>query len=169
MLDLLVSGLCRQHGLGNETQVCFGISVSNFMCMSFVAVGKSLTIFSYIAFRMSALWFWAMFYLNPPIAPCYPLLWGGGILVDHWSTISNCSWSDILYMYYLSNDKCGTYITQTMVYWDHTVSNAIGEVKLIPFPQICITFACFHYISFPLGLVAVSCMCKQHLFNGADC
>ena len=23
------------------------------------------------------------------VAPCYPLLWGGGILVDHWSTISN--------------------------------------------------------------------------------
>ena len=30
-----------------------------------------------------------MFSYNPPIAPCYPLLWGGGILVDHWSTISS--------------------------------------------------------------------------------
>ena len=26
---------------------------------------------------------------NPPIAHCHPLLWGGGILVDHWSTISS--------------------------------------------------------------------------------
>ena len=84
MLDFSVSGLCRRHGLGSVTQVCFGISVLNFMCMSFLAVGKSLTIFSYIAFKMVALWFWAMFNGNPPIAPCYPLLWVGGILVDHW-------------------------------------------------------------------------------------
>ena len=35
------------HGFGSVTQVCFGISVSNFMCMSFVAVGRSLTIVSY--------------------------------------------------------------------------------------------------------------------------
>ena len=90
MLDFSVSGLCRRHGFGSVTQVCFGISVSNFMCMSSVAVGKGLTIFSYIAFKMAALWFWAMFNCNPPIAPCYPLLWGGVILVDHWSAISSC-------------------------------------------------------------------------------
>ena len=65
----------------------FGISVSNFMCMSFV--GRSLTIVSYVAFKMAALWFWTMFNCNPPIAHCHPLLWGGGILVDHWSTISS--------------------------------------------------------------------------------
>ena len=72
-----------------QTQVCFGISVSNFMRMSFVAVGRSLTIVSYVAFKMAALWFWTMFKCNPPIAHCHPLLWGGGILVDHWSTISS--------------------------------------------------------------------------------
>ena len=49
------------------------------MCMSFVAVGRSLTIVSYVAFKMAALWFWTM----------PPSLWGGGILVDHWSTISS--------------------------------------------------------------------------------
>ena len=27
--------------------------------------------------------------IHPPIAHCPPLLWGGGILVDHWSTISS--------------------------------------------------------------------------------
>ena len=26
---------------------------------------------------------------DPPIAPCCPLLWGGGILVNHWSIISS--------------------------------------------------------------------------------
>ena len=78
-----------RHGFGSVTQVCFGISVSNFMCMFFVAVGRSLMIVSYVAFKMAALWFWTMFNCNPPIAHCYSLLWGGGILVDHWSTISN--------------------------------------------------------------------------------
>ena len=43
----------------------------------------------YVAFKMAALWFWTMFNCNPPIAHCHPLLWGGGILVDHWSTISS--------------------------------------------------------------------------------
>ena len=41
-------------------------------------------------FKMAALWFWTMFNCNPPITHCHPLLWGGGILVDHWSTISSC-------------------------------------------------------------------------------
>ena len=77
-----------RHGFGSVTQVCFGISVSNFMCMSFGAVGRSLMIVSYVAFKMAALWFWTKFNCNPPIAHCYPILWGGGILVDHWSTIS---------------------------------------------------------------------------------
>ena len=86
ILDFSVSGW---HGFGSVTQVCFGISVSNFMCMSFVAVGRSVTIVSYVAFKMAALWFWTMFNCNPPIAHCHPLLWGGGILVDHWSTISS--------------------------------------------------------------------------------
>ena len=86
-LDFSVS---EWHGFGSVTQVCFGISVSNFMCMSLVAVSRSLTIVSYVAFKMAALWFWTMFNCNPPIAHCHPLLWGGGILVDHWSTISSC-------------------------------------------------------------------------------
>ena len=59
------------------------------MCMSFVAVGGNLTIVNYVAFKMTALWFWTMFNCNPPMARCHPLLWGGGILVDHWSTISS--------------------------------------------------------------------------------
>ena len=86
ILDFSVSGW---HGFGSVIQVCFGISVSNFMCMSFVAVGRSLMIVSYVTFKMAALWFWTMFNCNPPIAHCHPLLWGGGILVDHWSTISS--------------------------------------------------------------------------------
>ena len=57
ILDFSVSGW---HGFDSVTQVCFGISVSNLMCMSFVAVGRSLTIVSYVAFKMAALWFWTM-------------------------------------------------------------------------------------------------------------
>ena len=73
ILDFSVSGW---HGFGSVTQVCFGISVSNFMCMSFVAVGR---IFS--AMSLSK-------WLRYDFEQCHPLLWGGGILVDHWSTIS---------------------------------------------------------------------------------
>ena len=86
VLDFLVSGW---HHFGSITQVCFRISVSNFMCMSFVAVGRSLRIVSCVAFKMASLWFWTMFSYNQPIAHCHPLLLGGGILVDHWSTISS--------------------------------------------------------------------------------
>ena len=86
ILDFSVS---RWPGFGSVAQVCFGISVSNFMCMSFVAVDRSLTIVSYVAFKMAALWFWTMFNCNPPIAHCHPPLGSGGILVDHWSTISS--------------------------------------------------------------------------------
>ena len=86
ILDFSVSG---RYGFDSVTQVCFGISVPNFMCMSFVAVGRSLMIVSYVAFKMVALWFWTMFNCNLPIAHCHPLLWGGGILVDRWSTISS--------------------------------------------------------------------------------
>ena len=93
ILDFSVSGW---HGFGSITQVCFGISVSNFMCMSFVAVGSSLTIVSYVAFKMAALWFWTMFYCNPPIAHCHPLLCGRNILVDHWSTISSYIWVGLI-------------------------------------------------------------------------
>ena len=82
-------GFWTAYSFGSVTQVYFGISVSNFMCMSFVAVGRSLMIVNYVAFKMAVLWFWTMFNCNPPIACCYPLLWGGGILEDHWSTISS--------------------------------------------------------------------------------
>ena len=54
-----------------------------------IYMGRSLLIFSYVAFKMAALWFWTMFNCNPPIAHCHLLLWGGGFLVDHWSTISS--------------------------------------------------------------------------------
>ena len=83
----------ERHGFGSITQVCFGISVSNFMCMYFVAVSRSLTIVSYVAFKMAALWFWTMFNCNPPIAHCHPLLWGGGILVLVWLWCPFCEGS----------------------------------------------------------------------------
>ena len=67
ILDFSVSGW---HGFGSVTQVCFGISVSNLMCMSFVAVGRSLTIVSYVAFKMAALWNWTM--SPPPMGRGYP-------------------------------------------------------------------------------------------------
>ena len=42
-------------GGGGVTQVCFGISIWNFICMLLVAMGRSLLIFSNVTFKMTAL------------------------------------------------------------------------------------------------------------------
>ena len=133
ILDFSVSGW---HGFGSVTQVCFGISVSNFMCMSFVAVGRSLTIVSYVAFKMAALWFWTMFNCNPPIAHCNPLLWGGGILVDHWSTISSWfRWQLItcaVSSHYLNQCRfIGNRILRNKLQW-HFHQNTVISLKMWP-------------------------------------
>ena len=107
ILDFLVSG---RHDFGSVSQVYFGISVPNFKCMSLVAVGRSLAIVSYVAFKMVALWFWTMFNCNPLIAHCHPLLWGGSILVDHWSTISSC------YYLILYNDILCSFVLTWYIY-----------------------------------------------------
>ena len=46
--------VCRRHGFRNISQVCFGISISNFICMLMVAIGRSLLIFSDVTFKMAA-------------------------------------------------------------------------------------------------------------------
>ena len=44
----------RRHGFRSISQVCFGISISNFICMLMVAIGRSLLIFSNVTFKMAA-------------------------------------------------------------------------------------------------------------------
>ena len=56
ILDFSVSGCCSWFGFRSVTQVCFGISISNFICMLFVAMGQSLLIFSDVTFKMAAWW-----------------------------------------------------------------------------------------------------------------
>ena len=46
--------VCRRHGFRSISQVSFGISISNFICMLMVAIGRSLLIFSDITFKMAA-------------------------------------------------------------------------------------------------------------------
>ena len=46
--------VCRRHGFRSISQVCFGISISNFICMFMVAIGGSLLIFSNVGFKMAA-------------------------------------------------------------------------------------------------------------------
>ena len=46
--------VCRRHGFRSISQVCFGISISNFICMLMVAIGRSLLIFSVVTFKMAA-------------------------------------------------------------------------------------------------------------------
>ena len=54
ILDFTIFGFCRWHGFLGVTQVCFGVSISNFTCMLFVAMGRSLYIVSDITFKMAA-------------------------------------------------------------------------------------------------------------------
>ena len=53
-LPCSVSRLCRWHGFQSVSQVCFGISISNFICMLMVVIGRSLLIFSDVTFKMAA-------------------------------------------------------------------------------------------------------------------
>ena len=47
ILDFSVSGLCRWQGFRDVSQVCFGISISNFICMLMVVIGKKLKKLAY--------------------------------------------------------------------------------------------------------------------------
>ena len=46
--------VCRWHGFRSISQVCFGVSISNFIRMFMVAIGRSLSIFNYVTFKMAA-------------------------------------------------------------------------------------------------------------------
>ena len=46
--------VCRRHGFWSISQVCFGISISNFICMLMVAIGRRLLIFIDVTFKMAA-------------------------------------------------------------------------------------------------------------------
>ena len=48
------------------------------MCKSFVAVGRNLTIFSYVAFEMADLWFWKRSIAIHPL-PIATLSYGAGV------------------------------------------------------------------------------------------
>ena len=54
--------VCRRHGFRSISQVCFGISISNFICMLMVAIGRSLLIFSDVTFKMAAWWPYCIFW-----------------------------------------------------------------------------------------------------------
>ena len=56
ILDFSVSGLCRWHGFWSVSQICFGISISNFICMLMLVIVRSLLTFSNVTFKMAAWW-----------------------------------------------------------------------------------------------------------------
>ena len=57
--------VCRRHGFRSISQVCFGISIPNFICMLMVGIGRSLYIFSDVTFKMAP-WrpYWNFWFLN---------------------------------------------------------------------------------------------------------
>ena len=46
--------VCRRYGFRSISQVSFRVSISNFICMLMVAIGRSLLIFSNVTFKMAA-------------------------------------------------------------------------------------------------------------------
>ena len=55
--------VCRQHGFRSISQVSFAISISNFICMLMVVIGRSLLIFSDVTFKMAAWWpYWIFWF-----------------------------------------------------------------------------------------------------------
>ena len=46
--------VCRRHGFRSVTQVCFWISIWNFIYILLVAMGRSLLVFSNVTFKMAA-------------------------------------------------------------------------------------------------------------------
>ena len=55
--------VCRWHGFRSISQVCFGISISNFICKLMVAIGRSLLICSDVTFKMAAWWpYWIFWF-----------------------------------------------------------------------------------------------------------
>ena len=61
ILDFSVSGLGRRHGFRSVSQVCFGISISNFICMLLVIIGRSLLIFSDVTFQIAT---WQSYWIS---------------------------------------------------------------------------------------------------------
>ena len=59
------TSVCRRHGFRSISQVSLGISISNFICMLMVAIGRSLLIFSDVIFKMAA-WrpYWIFWFLD---------------------------------------------------------------------------------------------------------
>ena len=57
--------VCRRHGFRSISQVCFGISILNFICMLMVVIGRILLIFSNVTFKMAAWWpYWVFLFLD---------------------------------------------------------------------------------------------------------
>ena len=89
-------------GFRTLTLVWLWISTANLSGTILIYMGRSLLIFRDVTFKMAA-WrpYWIFWFperlsamslskwLPCDFEQCHPLLWGGGILVDHWSIISS--------------------------------------------------------------------------------
>ena len=63
--------VCRWHGFRSISQVCFRISISNFICMLMVAIGRSLLIFSNVTFKITAWWpYWIFWFPDSNFTLC---------------------------------------------------------------------------------------------------
>ena len=62
ILDFSVSGLCGWHGFRSVSQVCFKISILNFIYILIVVIDRNPLIFSDVSFKMAAWWPYSIFW-----------------------------------------------------------------------------------------------------------
>ena len=72
---------------------------------------------------------------------CHPLPWGGGILVDHWSTISSCSWNQNI-LGELCHAMCGCKLDEQLSFPGNRQRNTF--VKLLK----CCMYGMYHIVFF---------------------
>ena len=85
--------VCRQHNFRSITQVCFGISILNFICILFVAMGRSLLIFSDVTYKMAA---WQPYWIFRLADSNFSLSLN---ITSVWLSISSPNFSSTLFVY----------------------------------------------------------------------
>ena len=110
----------RRHVFQSVTPVCFGISI--FMCMLFVAMGRSLLIFSNVISKwppgghigifgfwtLTSVWFWIS---TPNISSTYPMCMGRSLLIFSDVTFKMATWRPY---YIFSCDQAALWMAQSV-------------------------------------------------------
>ena len=97
--------VCRRHGFRSISQVCCGISISNFIYMLMVVIGRSLLIFSDIT-SITLLWFWIS---TPNFSGTVLMYMGKSLLIFSYVIFKMAAWRP--YLIYRFLDSVGSMVS----------------------------------------------------------